>query len=116
MTAVDKLRDEGQAVGLVRLRLWRPFPFEELRAAVKGADTLIVLDRAISMGGPGGPVASEVRSALYDEADRPKVFSFVAGLGGRDITRSHFETIIKRGMELAADGCDKEYEIFGVRE
>ena len=58
MTAIDDLREEGLKVGLIRLRLWRPFPFEELRAAVKGAETLIVLDRALSTGGPGGPVCS----------------------------------------------------------
>ncbi len=116
MTAIDKLRDEGLNVGLVRLRLWRPFPFEELREAVKGAETLIVLDRALSTGGPGGPVCSEIRSALYDENPRPKIVSFVGGLGGRDITIAGFEEIVKRGMELAVTGSGKEFEIFGVRE
>ena len=116
MTVIDKLRDEGQKIGLIRLRLWRPFPFEELRQAVKGAETLIVLDRALSMGGPGGPVCSEIRSALYDMSSRPKIVSFVGGLGGRDITATGFETIIKRGMELASTGSDKEFQIFGVRE
>jgi len=116
MTAVDSLREQGQSVGLVRLRLWRPFPFEELRKAVKGADNLIVVDRAISLGGPGGPVASEVKAALYGEADRPAVASFVAGLGGRDITRQGFEEIIARGIEIAGKGGAGEYEIYGVRE
>ena len=90
MTAIDKLRDEGQKIGLIRLRLWRPFPFEELRQAVKDAETLIVLDRALSTGGPGGPVCSEIRSALYDTTPRPKIVSFVGGLGGRDITAGRF--------------------------
>jgi pyruvate ferredoxin oxidoreductase alpha subunit len=116
MTAIDQLREEGQAVGLVRLRLWRPFPFEELRDAVRGAKVLVTLDRSLSVGGPGGPVASEIRSALYGEQDMPKVVSFVGGLGGRDITRGHFETIIKRGMEIARTGSEKEYEIFGLRD
>jgi pyruvate ferredoxin oxidoreductase alpha subunit len=116
MTAIDKLRDEGMGVGLIRLRLWRPFPFEELREAVKGADTLVTLDRSLSVGGPGGPVASEIRSALYGTEKLPRVVSFVGGLGGRDITRAHFENIIKRGMEIARTGSKNEYEIFGVRE
>jgi pyruvate ferredoxin oxidoreductase alpha subunit len=116
MTAIDALREEGLKVGLVRLRLWRPFPFEELRAAVKGAETLIVLDRALSTGGPGGPVCSEIRSALYDASPRPKIVSFVGGLGGRDITVEGFIAIVKRGMELAKKGSGKEFEIFGVRE
>jgi pyruvate ferredoxin oxidoreductase alpha subunit len=116
MTAIDKLQAEKQNVGLIRLRLWRPFPFEELRQAVKGAKTLIVLDRALSVGGPGGPVVSEVRSALYDLPDKPKIVSFVGGLGGRDITQAGFESIVKKGMEIAQKGSDKEFQIFGVRE
>jgi pyruvate ferredoxin oxidoreductase alpha subunit len=116
MTAIDKLQAEKQNVGLIRLRLWRPFPFEELRQAVKGAKTLIVLDRALSVGGPGGPVVSEVRSALYDLPDKPKIVSFVGGLGGRDITQAGFESIIKKGMEIAQKGSNKEFQIFGVRE
>ena len=84
--AIDELRGAGEKVGLVKLRLWRPFPFEEFKEAIKGAKRLIVTDRAISFGGPGGPVASEVKSALYGESDRPAVASFIIGLGGRDVT------------------------------
>jgi pyruvate ferredoxin oxidoreductase alpha subunit len=116
MTAVDKIRAEGRSVGLVRLRLWRPFPFVELRQAVKDAETLIVFDRAISFGGPGGPVCSEVKSALYGEEKKPKVIGFVGGLGGRDITPAEFEEITSRGMEIAQKGSTNEFEIFGVRE
>jgi pyruvate ferredoxin oxidoreductase alpha subunit len=116
MTTVDKMRNEGRDVGLVRLRLWRPFPFEELRSAVANAETLIVVDRALSFGGPGGPVCSEVRSALYGQAQKPKVVSFVSGIGGRDISPSGFEEIINRGVEIAQKGSPNEYEIFGVRE
>jgi pyruvate ferredoxin oxidoreductase alpha subunit len=116
MTAVDKMRAEGRSVGLVRLRLWRPFPFAELRQAVKNAEVLIVLDRAISFGGPGGPVCSEVKSALYGEAKKPKVIGFVGGLGGRDITPAGFEEIVNRGIEISQKGSDKEFEMFGVRE
>jgi len=116
MTAVDKMRAEGRSVGLVRLRLWRPFPFAELRQAVKNAETLIVFDRAISFGGPGGPVCSEVKAALYGEAKKPKVIGFVGGLGGRDITPAEFEEIVNKGIEISQKGSDKEFEIFGVRE
>ncbi len=116
MTAVDKMRDEGKKIGLVRLRLWRPFPFEELRATLKGVKTLIVFDRSISFGGPGGPVCSEIRSALYEESEKPKIVSFVGGLGGRDMTVADFENVINKGVEIAQDGSDNEYEIYGVRE
>jgi pyruvate ferredoxin oxidoreductase alpha subunit len=116
MSAVDSLRAKGVDIGLIRLRLWRPFPFEEFRAAVKGVETLLVLDRSISSGGPGGPVASELKAALYNEADKPAVVSFIGGLGGRDITVDGFEQLITDGMRIAASGTDKEYEMIGVRE
>jgi pyruvate ferredoxin oxidoreductase alpha subunit len=114
--AIDELRAEGMDVGQIRLRLWRPFPFEELREAVKDADVLIVMDRAISFGGPGGPVASEVKSAFYSQAKKPKVVGFVISLGGRDTTVSGFKDIVKKGIEIAAKGSRNEYEIYGVRE
>ncbi|MCL2707161.1 MAG: pyruvate ferredoxin oxidoreductase [Dehalococcoidia bacterium] len=116
MTSIDKMRADGLDIGLVKLRLWRPFPFEELRDVVKGVDTLIVLDRALSTGGPGGPVCSEIRSAFYNLNPRPQIVSFVGGLGGRDITIEGFESIVRSGMEIAKSGSDKEFQIFGVRE
>jgi len=116
MATVDKLREEGEDIGLLRLRLWRPFPFEEFRQAVSNAETLIVVDRALSFGGPGGPLCSEIKSALYNQDKKPKIVSFVAGLGGRDITVEGFETIVHRGKEIAQKGSDQEYETFGVRE
>ena len=116
MVAVDKMRGEGKDIGLIRLRLWRPFPFEELRQSIKDADVLIVLDRSISFGGPGGAVCSEIKAAVYNEVKKPKIVSFVGGLGGRDITTDGFEEIVSRGMEIAEKGSENEYEIFGVRE
>jgi len=116
MTAIDTLRDEGKEVGLMTLRLWRPFPFEEVRQAVRDAEILIVLDRAISFGGPGGPVCSEIKSALYDEEKKPKVVGFVGGLGGRAISPDGFREIINRGIEIAQKGSEHEFEMFGVRE
>lgn len=116
MVTIDKMRKEGRDVGLLKLRLWRPFPFKEIRQAVKKAKALIVLDRALSFGGPGGPVCSEIRSALYDEENKPKVIGFVGGLGGRDITPAGFENIINRGIEISQKGSEQEFEMFGVRE
>ncbi len=116
MVAVDKMRNDGKEVGLLKLRLWRPFPYEELRESIKNAEILIVLDRAISFGGPGGPVCSEVKAALYGGEKQPKVVGFVGGLGGRDITMSGFEEMINRGIEIARTGSKREFEIYGVRE
>jgi pyruvate ferredoxin oxidoreductase alpha subunit len=114
--AIDELRAEGMNIGQVRIRLWRPFPFDEFRAAVKDADVVIVMDRAISMGGPGGPVCSEVKSALYNVAKRPKVVGYVISLGGRDTTVSGYKDIVKNGIEIAAKGSKNEFEVYGVRE
>jgi len=115
MMAVDGMREAGQKVGLFRIRLWRPFPYEELRVTVKKAKTIIVLDRAISLG-MGGPVASELRNALYPLEKRPKIVGFVGGLGGRDVSPTDFGNIVRRGIEIAASGSDREFEIYGVRD
>jgi pyruvate ferredoxin oxidoreductase alpha subunit len=116
MTAVDRMREKGIGVGLMRFRLWRPFPFEEFKRAVTGVKVLAVMDRAISYGGPGGPVCSEVRSALYNTPDKPQVFGFVAGLGGRDITGAMFEEMVKRAISYGKKGKGPVYELIGVRE
>jgi len=115
MDSIDKMRNEGKKIGLIRIRLWRPFPFKEIRQAVKDIDTLIVLDRALSYGAMG-PVCSEIKSALYNEEKRPKIVSFVGGLGGRDISASGFEQLVNRGIEIAQKGIEQDFEMFGVRE
>lgn len=115
MMAIDNIQESGKKVGLMHLRLWRPFPYEELRQVAGKASTIIVLDRAISMG-MGGPVASEVKSALYQLDKKPRIVSFVGGLGGRDISPANFVSIINRGIEISNQGSNREFEIFGVRE
>jgi pyruvate ferredoxin oxidoreductase alpha subunit len=114
--AVDTLRAKGQSVGLLKLKLWRPFPFEELKKAVKGAKVLAVIDRAIAYGGPGGPVAGEIRSALYDEAQRPAIVNYIVGLGGRDVTPEDFMQIIKSAAQAKKKAPKERYVIYGVRE
>jgi pyruvate ferredoxin oxidoreductase alpha subunit len=113
--AIDELREAGERVGLVRLRLWRPFPFQALRHAVGQAALLIVLDRAISFGGPG-PVCSEIQAALYPLERRPQIIGFIGGLGGRDISPQGFEDMIHRAMDKAEQGKFAEIEMIGVRE
>ena len=61
-------------------------------------------------------MASEIKSALYDQPQHPKVISFIGGLGGRDITVHDFEKIVKRGIEVANKGSDTEFEMYGVRQ
>jgi pyruvate ferredoxin oxidoreductase alpha subunit len=113
--AVDELRAKGEKVGLVKLRLWRPFPVEEFKRAVTGAETLVVMDRAMNLGF-GGPVATEVRSQLYSQPARPKVVSFILGLGGRDVQVETFIDILSKAQAKIAAGKEDEYELYGVRE
>ena len=114
--AIDKMREEGRSVGLVKIRLWRPFPFEALKQATLHAKNLVVIDRAISVGGPGGPVASEVKAAIYGEPIRPSIYNFAAGISGRDVTPFDFIKMVDKA-EIEIDEGNKEgFEIYGVRE
>jgi len=115
MLTIDKMQAEGQKVGLIRLRLWRPFPTEEFRQAVSKARVLIILDRAISLGSTP-PVCSEIQAALYPLKTRPKIVSFVGTLGGREISAQGFEDLINLGMDKAKRGELDESEMIGVRE
>ncbi len=116
MMAIDNMQNDGQKVGLIRLRLWRPFPFDELRQAIGNAKLLITLDRALSLGGPTGPVCSEIQAALYPLEKRPKIVSFVGGLGGRDMSAGIFGNLIRRGIEKEKQGQLDELEMIEVRE
>jgi pyruvate ferredoxin oxidoreductase alpha subunit len=110
--AVDEMRKAGKPVGLVKLRLWRPFPTEELRAAIKGCKTLVVMDRAVSFGGAGGPVATEIKSLLFHDKSRPRIVNFLMGLGGRDMKVEDFTAMVGQ----AGKKKDETYEFYGVRE
>ena len=115
-TAVDEMRAAGRSVGLAKIRLWRPFPTELFRQAVGKAKRLVVIDRAINMGAPVGPVASEIRSALYGKPGQPAIYNFVAGLGGRDVAPSDFVKMVERAeAEIKAGNADG-YNVYGVRE
>jgi len=114
MTAVDEMQATGQKVGLIRIRLWRPFPIEAFLAAIAGLKQLVVIDRALSYGGAGGPVATEIRAYLYGRPKAPPVASYIAGLGGRDVTRDDFKEMAQRGAKQPETG--KIFEFFGVRE
>jgi pyruvate ferredoxin oxidoreductase alpha subunit len=116
MTAVDHMRANGKDVGLVRIRLFRPFPFEEFLAAVEGAKQIAVMDRALSLNGAGGPLAIEVKAALYDEPERPYIWNYVAGLAGRDVTIENFVEMADGVEAAAADGLRAGYTMINVRE
>lgn len=95
---VDQYRDEGKAIGLLKIKAFRPFPSEEIRRDLKGVPKVAVIDRNISFG-VGGIFAEELRSALCNEEDRPLIFGYVAGLGGRDITQETISNVIEYTLE-----------------
>jgi pyruvate ferredoxin oxidoreductase alpha subunit len=86
--AIRELRAKGKKVGLIRLRWFRPFPFERLTRALSGAKAIGVIDRDYSFGSPfhSGVVANEIRAALYNADKRPPLLAFICGLGGREVT------------------------------
>ena len=112
--AVDKMREEGRSVGLLKIRLWRPFPFDDLKKATLHAKQLVLIDRAISVGACG-PVASEVKAALYGNDQRPSVYNFVAGISGRDVTPSDFVKMVDKAEIEIEEGNKEGFEIYGVR-
>ncbi len=109
--AVDKMRDSGKKAGLVKLRLWRPLPVDDIKKALSGARDVLVLDRAVSLGAANGPVTSEIRAIMYHESNRPNIRNIIAGLGGRDVTP---DNIIEM-LEMALADKNYGYNIFGVR-
>jgi len=94
---VDQRRAAGEAIGLVKVKMFRPFPTALLRKALAGVERVAVLDRNISPG-HSGIFAEELRAALYDAPadERPDVYGYVLGLGGRDITPAVIDDVIER--------------------
>jgi pyruvate ferredoxin oxidoreductase alpha subunit len=99
--AVKKAREKGITAGLLRLRLLRPFPEEDIMGALKRKRAVAVIDQNISIG-KGGILHSEIASCLYNEKQRPLLLSFIGGLGGKNISPGEFEFIFNemiRGVE-----------------
>lgn len=109
--AIDSLREKSEPVGLVKIRLWRPFPADELREALRGAEIVVVVDRALSYGASAGPLAMEIRSTLYALERHPRVINYIAGIAGRDVAPEDFLAMIQQAQQRSDEG----YEIYGVR-
>ncbi len=114
---VDELRAQGHKVGLLKLRVFRPFPDEELAAALGHLKALAILDKAESFSNAGGPLGAEVRGALYDLDTRPKTVNYVYGLGGRDFRVEDCKTIFRDLDEIVRTGqTGPRYRHLGQRE
>ena len=95
---IDQYRDDGKPVGLLKVRTFRPFPSEEIRKALKDVSKVAVIDRNISFG-MGGIFAEELKSVYGNEEEGPIIFGYIAGLGGRDITKETISGIIEYTFE-----------------
>jgi pyruvate ferredoxin oxidoreductase alpha subunit len=102
--AVDKLREEGVKAGLVKIRVFRPFPGEELARALANTKAVAVMDKSEGFSANGGPLFAETRSALYDLRERPYLIDIVYGLGGRDVKTEDIEKVFCRLADIAMTG------------
>jgi pyruvate ferredoxin oxidoreductase alpha subunit len=115
---VRKLREQGQKVGFVRIRWFRPFDYERLSASLSRFAAVGVIDRDFSMGSPfnSGVLANEVRAVLYGQPKQPPVVSFIAGLGGREVTIPAVKEMIEQTRRAAEAGrAPLDTQWIGVR-
>ncbi len=116
-TVVDKLRERGIKVGLLRPRFFRPFPATKIVRALRGKKAVCILDRAESFSGHGGPLFNEIRSALYKQDNAPIIKNGIYGLGGRDIFVEDIERVFTDLIDIAKTGKVKSLvDYIGVRQ
>jgi pyruvate ferredoxin oxidoreductase alpha subunit len=113
---VNDLRGKGIKAGLLKIRVFRPFPHVEIANALSKAKAVAVMDRSDSFSSAGGPVFTEIRSALFDSAAKPKLINYVYGLGGRDISKENIEGVYDELAVIAKTGKIKNlFNYLGVR-
>jgi pyruvate ferredoxin oxidoreductase alpha subunit len=116
-SAIDELRNKGMKVGLLKLRVVRPFPHKEIAEVLSKLKVVSVMDRSDTMSTMGGPVFIEIRSALYDEVTHPLMINYIYGLGGRDISVEEIVGVGEKGNKIKQKGkVDKLIDYVGLRE
>jgi len=114
---VDELRDRGRKVGLLKPRVFRPFPYIEIAQALSHLKAIAILDRSVSFGSFGGPLFTEIRSAMVEFKKIPENFNIIFGLGGRDINEQDITGIYNQLDEVVKSGKVKErVQYLGVRD
>jgi pyruvate ferredoxin oxidoreductase alpha subunit len=113
---IDIHRERGVKVGLLKPRLFRPFPATAIAAALAGRRAVAVMDKSASFGGWGGPVFTEVRSALYGASNgQPPVHNWIYGLGGRDTDLGQIAEVIGALERIAGGDEVPTLNLLGVR-
>ena len=115
--AVDHLREQGKKVGVLKLRVFRPFPAEEIAEALKGCKAVAIMDRCESYNGNGGPLGSEVTAGLYRSKVMIEAVNYIYGLAGRDFTVNEVYDIFAELEEAVENGKKVEqYQYIGLRK
>ncbi len=115
--AVDKLRAEGKKVGLLKIRVFRPFPAKEIAEALKNVKVLAVMDRCEGFSSQGGPLGAEVKSALYTAGSTAKVVDYIYGIGGRDVRVENIEEVYGALFDILATGnVGETYRYLSLRD
>lgn len=113
---VDALREQGVKAGLLKLRVFRPFPAEEIAKAVSHVKALAVLDKAESLNACGGALFTDVTSGLYTNGMQVPTVNYVYGIGGRDTTTKEIEGVYHDLQEIASTGkVENPYRYFGLK-
>ena len=115
--AVDRLRAEGKKVGLLKIRVFRPFPAEEIAEALKNVKVIAVMDRCEGFSSQGGPLGAEVKSALFTAGSTAKVVDYVYGIGGRDVRVENIEEVYAALEEILTTGnVGETYRYLSLRD
>ena len=114
---VDELRNKGEKVGVVKIRMFRPFPAKEVAEALRNVKAVAIFDRAESFSNVGGPLSAEVTRAMFYGKVQAEAIDYMYGLGGRDLLEEHAEKVLSDLKQILADGGhDDFYRYLGVRE
>lgn len=115
--AVDMLREEGHKVGVLKLRVFRPFPAKEIAEALKGCKAVAIMDRCESYNGNGGPLGSEVTAGLFRYKIMIEAVNYIYGLAGRDFTVDDARAVFAELENAIANGAEVEqYQYIGLRK
>ena len=115
--AVDDLRAQGKKVGVIKLRVFRPFPATEIAAALKNCKAVAIMDRCESYNGNGGPLGSEIMAGLYRDRVYVEAVNYIYGLAGRDFTVNHVYDIFAELEDCVVNGNKiEQFKYIGLRE
>ncbi|MGC9066733.1 MAG: pyruvate ferredoxin oxidoreductase [Candidatus Ratteibacteria bacterium] len=112
---VDKLRSQGKKVGLLKIRVFRPFDYVKVRQTLKNINVIGVMDRADGLNSYCGPLYTEICTSLYEADKHPVITNFVYGLGGREVKEQDIEIVFDDLFRIGKEGKTITTKYIGVR-